>query len=42
MKRILPPVSIPQAPAPPSLATDVVASGQQVHPKDRITRDDEA
>jgi len=37
MKRIPPPVPMPKPPAPsPGLAADVVASGVQVHPEDRI------
>ena len=37
MKKIPPPVPIPKPPAhPPGLAADVVASGQPVHPEDRI------
>lgn len=37
MRKLPPPVPIPQPPAPlPSLAADVVASGPPVHPEDRV------
>lgn len=37
MKKVPPPVAIPQPPAPPTgLAADVVASGLPVHPEDRV------
>lgn len=37
MKKIPPPIAIPQPPAPPpGLAADVVAAGLPVHPEDRV------
>jgi hypothetical protein len=37
VKKVPPPVAIPQPPAPPpGLAADVVASGLPVHPEDRV------